>query len=129
MSYGSTSTHRETAQRFVRHCPLLSQIALCKRTYLRFSAVFINNVCNECRVVGIKFILKIVACNLFCFPHKFKSIVAQHPFFYYWHGMSLNNNHNTHRMHCCVSTAKKMVTPTCRNVTLYVRYLSCFVNM
>jgi hypothetical protein len=32
---------------------------------------------------------------------------------------------DTHRTHCCVSTAT-IVTRTCYNVTLYVYYLSCF---
>jgi hypothetical protein len=66
-NFPSSSVYRnwETAQRLMGHYDLFSQNfhlkqAMSKRTVFRFVAAFVCKICRECRLVGIKFLSKMV---------------------------------------------------------------------
>jgi hypothetical protein len=105
----------ETAQRLSRHYDPLSQAVLLwkaksKRAFFCFTAVFICNVWEGCRVAGIWFVSKTGTCHLHCCRWEFtiKALLC-----------------NTRNASLCCH--RKMVTRTRHSVTLHVLCFSCWI--
>lgn len=81
---------------------VLLKKAMRKRTFFCFTAAFMFNGWEECRLVGMLFLWITGACNIIFFRwHKFtiKALFYNKIFLCSW-------QNETHRIRCCVSTAK-----------------------
>jgi hypothetical protein len=103
---------------------VLLEKAIRKRSVLCFTSAFMFNGWKQCKLVGMLFLSKTGASNIIFFRwHKFtiKTLFYNKIFLY-------SSQNETHRIHCCVATAKWLCErPTVLRYT-YIAYLVICYN-